>query len=144
MTNYLESFGFYNRWANERLFKTLKSEISPNILNLLAQQIGAEELWMGRIQKPNEDLKAVQPDFVYLERRRRSLDEDWIDLVESKLDLGRNVEYETITEPRMRRTAQLERILLHVFNSQTFSRGQICAELQKPPPLEMIYFFSGR
>lgn len=152
-----------NRWANERLYAEL-AKLSPeqlaqsfgvnfgSILGLANHLIMADQAWLARLSGEGApvtpDTFAPATDFAALRQMRQAEDERIASFAQS-LDparLGETLHYKNLKgEPRSQPVAIC---LAHLFNHQTFHRGQIHALLGvlgfSPPDLDLILYQSAQ
>ena len=136
----------YDRWANREILAALAGPAGApgKTLAVLAHVVGAEQLWLSRLQSAAAAI-AVWPE-LSVERCRAELDrlekawDLWFDAL--PLDaLGREVAYvNSKGEPWKSTVADvLDHVLLH----SSYHRGQIAAELRAsgrvPPYTDFIH-----
>lgn len=148
-----------NRWANVLLYAEL-ARLSPeqlaqpfgvnfgSLLGLLNHTIMADQAWLQRLsgegQPVTPDSYAESTVFAALRAARVAEDERIVGFCE-KLDPARFsgiLRYENLKGES--RSQPLAICLAHVFNHQTFHRGQMHALLgvlgQSPPDLDLIFY----
>jgi uncharacterized damage-inducible protein DinB len=147
----------YSIWANLRLLEATAA-LSPDeltrdfgtadrsVVGTLAHIVGAERIWLARIQQRpapqsvsdhDRNLETLRTEWVALQQHWR----DWAaSLSEDETD--RELEYsDTRGRPWRNR---LSDIVLHVVNHSAHHRGQVSGFLRAlgrvPPPLDLILF----
>lgn len=150
----------FNRWANARLFGACAALPAdswiasqpgsfPNLRDTLAHVAEVDLLWLARGGRslPTAVTVAAALPAAELAQRRRAIDEAlvlWTEVL-SERDLDLPLAYRD-TEG-IDRTTPLGHALAHMFDHQTFHRGEACAMLNglavEVPALDMLDFFDS-
>ncbi len=159
MKKLLLSYAQYNLWANQRIVDlfnnldddTLNKEIAssfPSLLKTLLHLWDVESIWWQRIKLievtewPSTTFNGTIATFSSALIQQSKQWKEWIDLAtEAALEhefIYRNSKKEQFKQP-------VHEALLHLFNHQTFHRGQIItmlrhAGVQKIPNTDLIAF----
>ena len=150
----------FNRWANRRLYDACAATTPDqwtqalpgafgNLRDTLAHVAEVDLLWLGRGgRRLPATVKAGEPiDLATLTERRRAIDDAlvlWTEVL-GEDDLEQRLSYRD-TEGVARDTP-LALALAHMFDHQTFHRGEASAMVaalgQEPPALDMLDFFDA-
>jgi uncharacterized damage-inducible protein DinB len=143
----LEKLIAFNHWSNEQYLATFSNYklIPERCLTLMSHIIGAEIIWLQRINK-----EAITPSAFSLKsvseliQLNKELTAKWLQKIN---------ELKEIKEPMLLRykslegnifNSSIEDIILHVCNHGTYHRAQIAEELRKAefkvPPTDYIVF----
>lgn len=120
----------YDAWANKEAFASLAGAVIPpeKAMRMFAHIIGAEWLWLGRLQATKQ-LAAVWPELTFAECREElaKLDRAWSNYFDDLAPdrLGDSVSY--VNTKGETWTSRVEDVLLHVVAHSTYHRGQIAS-----------------
>jgi len=134
----------YDAWANAEVYAALRAVDPPGkCVRWLAHVIGAETLWMARLQG-GVSLLPVWPEWTLgeIERPLHELAHAWPPLLEREAaDLGREVAYTNSKGERW--TSRVEDVLSQVLFHGAYHRGQIASALRAvglaPPTTDFIH-----
>jgi uncharacterized damage-inducible protein DinB len=128
----LERLLRYDTWANRETLTSLELRQPPEkSLKWMAHIIGAEHLWLARLQGQSPSL-AVWPDLTVLQCDQRLGDlarcwQSYLDSI-SNARLGEQIAYTNSKGEAWSST--VEEILTHVTIHSAYHRGQIAADLR--------------
>ena len=136
----------HNEWADQRVVRALREADAPpqDALDLFAHVIGAEIIWLDRIQArpqsspvwPEADLEAIARTIPELHARFREVLQG---------DVSRDVAY--TNSAGLNFVTSVRDILTHVALHGAYHRGQIALLLrragQTPAPTDFIAFVRG-
>jgi uncharacterized damage-inducible protein DinB len=134
LLRHLERLFAADDWANREVLVQMKGSAvppSPRALKLLNHVIGAELLWLARLDKEPSPC-AVWPDFSLhdCEEQLRSLPRKWrdwfADLAPS--DLADPIDY--VNSKGQKFTSRIDDVLTHVILHSSYHRGQIAADVR--------------
>lgn len=137
----------FNHWANELYLETFSNNVSTpdNCLKMMSHIIGAEVIWLQRINAKAINLSAFEPKTAeVLIAMNKDLTEKWMQKIaeiKEKSDIM-NFNYKNLEGLDFSST--FEDILIHICNHGTYHRAQIAQELKmagiKPPSTDYIIF----
>jgi len=159
MIDHFRDFGLYNRWANEKLYTFLSSNLDENELNrdlgaffgtiigTLNHILVGDLLWMGRLDgrgpTPASLDSILHEGLNDLARQRETADERLINIANSLTQENLQTILEYTTSQGLQCRDNLADIMGHIFNHQTHHRGQVHHMISQlgytPPPLDKIY-----
>jgi len=140
----------FNHWANNLYLEKISSDelISESCINLMSHIIGAEIIWLQRINNQPITPSAFSPKKVLdLINLNQELTEKWTQKIAEiqMLDLPLVINYKNLEGLDF--SSSFEDILIHVCNHGTYHRAQIAKELRKggikPPSTDYIVFSRG-
>lgn len=131
MTSQLERLLHYDRWANRETLKSLGQAIPPpRSLKWMGHIIGAEFLWLARMESQTSELP-VWPDLSLKEcgKRLEKVSQLLEDVAKSGPDrLSQPISYTNSKGERW--TSTVEEILTHVVIHSAYHRGQIASDVR--------------
>lgn len=159
MIDHFRDFALYNRWANEKLYSFLSSDLDEEELNkdlgaffgtitgTLNHILVGDLLWMGRLDgqgpRPTSLDSILHEDLGSLSKQREEADQRLIDITNTLTKDKLQTVLEYTTSQGMQCRDNLSDIMGHIFNHQTHHRGQIHHMISQlgytPPPLDKIY-----
>ena len=131
--NYLRRLFDYDRWANREVLQSLRAADTPTprSLKLMAHVLGAEYVWLSRIQQQPSPL-AVWPDLSLAECSEHAtrLAGLWADYLEntSAERIARTFNYKNSKGESW--SNSIQDILMHVVMHSAYHRGQIAADMR--------------
>lgn len=141
----------YNDWANTRFIEVLKNALSSgitipeNALELLSHNLGAQEIWLCRIQDiPGGKELFFLKSLSEIEILNQSSTQKWLDIIEKHKNelFDIKVNYKNLEGQSFQNS--LAEICTHVTNHGTYHRGQIARSLKaagiQPPSSDFIVF----
>jgi uncharacterized damage-inducible protein DinB len=148
----------YNQWANTRLFDAVsnladeayradRGAFFHSIHGTLNHLLMADLLWIGRIAPPafvttGYDM-IVEEERGALRQRREAVDTRIIDTIKDLPEAAFHKPLSWISMEGEAKSAQLDKVLTHLFNHQTHHRGQVHNMLsqagQDPPSLDFYW-----
>lgn len=154
----LASYAAYNLWANEALCKTVRNLTQEQWAQSIGGPFGSfekllthlwdvEELWWQRlklVEHPVAPSLSFSGDVSALCVHWLKASEQWKTWVASTTDatLQHTIEYRNSKREAFKQPVQ--QILLHLFNHQSFHRGQVSHALRtlgvQPPVLDYIHW----
>lgn len=160
MEQHFQMFAYYNKWANELVYRAA-AELSDeeyrldlglffgSIHRTLNHILVADRIWMKRFTNEGDHPKTldaiISDNFIAL-REKRQAEDDRICRFTDEMDEQKLSGRYTYTPLSSMRTIsqRLAPSLAHFFNHQTHHRGQIHAALTRigtdAPPLDLAYF----
>ncbi|MCG8492487.1 MAG: DinB family protein [Sneathiellales bacterium] len=159
MKEHFEEFALYNKWANEKLYSFLSTDLDEaelnrdlgaffgTIMGTLNHLLVGDFLWMGRLDglgpTPKSLDTVLHEDLASLSARREEADTRLINITSSLTDDRLQTILEYTTSQGIHCRDKLADIMGHIFNHQTHHRGQIHQMISQigytPPPLDRIY-----
>lgn len=162
MKELLKQYASYNACANQKIVtlllalptETLQKEIASSFKSLhltLLHMYGVEKIWWERM-KLQENIRSIMNDTLPTEEVAEGLlrySKQWEDWVDKNTLAGlehvfayQNTKGEAFKQP-------LYQMLLHLFNHQTYHRGQIVTMLRQAgvetiPPTDFIVWSRGK
>ena len=158
MKQLLQQYAAYNTWANKRIIETasllsqeqLDTEIIssfPSLYKTMLHLIEVENSWWERLQLAERTTSSgwFTGSFTDLSKKLLSLSQQWQNWVQNANEANithvfayQNTKKEHFKQP-------VYEMLLHLFNHQTFHRGQLVMMfrqlgLDKIPPTDFIVF----
>jgi uncharacterized damage-inducible protein DinB len=154
-------FALYNRWANERLFGCA-AQLTPaalaedrgaffgSLLGTLNHPLVTDRLWMSRLEgvspRGTRLKEVLHEDFEDLSAARRSQDQKIIAFVHdlSEERLAEPLDYATTSGAPQ--SQPVHQVLAHLFNHQTYHRGQahhligLALGREKVPVLDLLAY----
>jgi uncharacterized damage-inducible protein DinB len=131
MTAQLERLLHYDRWANRETLKSLGQAIPPpRSLKWMGHIIGAEFLWLARMESQTSELP-VWPDLSLKEcgKRLEKVSQLLEDVAKSgPKRLSQPISYTNSKGERW--TSTIEEILTHVVIHSAYHRGQIASDVR--------------
>jgi uncharacterized damage-inducible protein DinB len=131
MTAQLERLLHYDRWANRETLKSLGQAIPPpRSLKWMGHIIGAEFLWLARMESQTSELP-VWPDLSLKEcdKRLEKVSQLLEDVAKSgPKRLSQPISYTNSKGERW--TSTVEEILTHVVIHSAYHRGQIASDVR--------------
>jgi uncharacterized damage-inducible protein DinB len=138
----------YHNWANRRALDSIAGLDGNDAIprKLLAHLLGAQKLWLLRIQGSNLTGAEVWPDFSFEEclALDAEMELKWREYLE-KMDeeeLNRSVAYTNTKGDSF--VNSVEEIVTHMFNHGTYHRGQIASKVRElggtPASTDFIVF----
>lgn len=138
----------YDDWANREVAAGFAarplSSSSPRALRLLNHVIGAERLWLARLEK-TPPLCAVWPEWTLAEMQKqlRQLPRAWEDWFADVADADLDEPIAYVNSKGQPFTSSVDDILTHVILHSTHHRAQIAAEVrsagQEPAATDFIH-----
>jgi len=137
----------FNHWANELYLETFSNNVSTpdNCLKMMSHIIGAEVIWLQRINAQAITLSAFEPKTAeVLIAMNTDLTEKWMRKIAEIREKSNpmNINYKNLEGVDFSST--FEDILIHICNHGTYHRAQIAQELKmagiKPPSTDFIIF----
>ncbi len=117
-------------WADERALAAIRAADNPEALRLFAHALGAEEVWLSRVEGRPATL-AVWPDLTIEQAAEASARNaaGWLALVERQPDdaWGRPITYRTTAGDELQ--TALSDIVTHVVIHGAYHRGQVARVL---------------
>jgi uncharacterized damage-inducible protein DinB len=132
MMEYLHKLFAYNHWANRETLTALKAtgHPPPRALKIMGHVIGAERLWLGRVQQ--EKTGAVWPELTLdqCDAQIADLQQLWQDYLKSltPAKLAQPISYTNTKGESF--TDAVQDILLHLVMHSAYHRGQVASELR--------------
>jgi uncharacterized damage-inducible protein DinB len=123
----------FDAWANREVLDSFQNagQPTPRSLRLMAHVLGAEYLWISRIQGAKSPL-AVWPELTVAEcdQQGNNLIQLWSDYLDSTTsgELSRVVPYTNSKGERW--SNSVEDILMHVILHSAYHRGQIASDMR--------------
>ena len=137
----------FNHWANKLYLETFSNNVSTpdNCLKMMSHIIGAEVIWLQRINAKAITLSAFEPKTAeVLIAMNTDLTEKWVQKIAEIREKSNpmNINYKNLEGVDFSST--FEDILIHICNHGTYHRAQIAQELKmagiKPPSTDFIIF----
>ena len=122
----------YDRWANDEVAKALSAKNAPaKSVNWMAHIIGAEALWLARIEKRPAPMP-VWPKIgaEELGPQAESLHKSWQEFLANENDAALNSTCDYVNSKGERFTSAIADILMHVVMHSAYHRGQIAADMR--------------
>lgn len=130
MSPRLERLLRYDIWANGATLNSLRPAPPPRSLKLMAHIVGAEHLWLARLQRRPAPL-AVWPELTleHCADQLSDLSKQWPDyLARIAGRLGDEITY--VNSKGEEWTSTVEDILVHVTIHSAYHRGQIASDVR--------------
>jgi uncharacterized damage-inducible protein DinB len=147
--NHLHSLVDHMAWADGRVLESLRqSAVSPRALEIYAHVLGAEHVWLARLEGRTPTL-AVWPKMTIAEcervaRENRAGFRSYVDRLTSE-ELRRTVHYRNSAGQEF--DTPIEDILVHVAMHGSYHRGQVTLLVRdagaEPQPTDYIAFVRG-
>jgi uncharacterized damage-inducible protein DinB len=141
----------YNDWANTRFIEVLKNALNSgitipeNALELLSHNLGAQEIWLCRIQNIPGGKELFTPKSLpEIEALNQSSTQKWLNIIEKHKNelFDFKVNYKNLEGQSFQNS--FAEICTHVSNHGTYHRGQIARALKaagiQPPSSDFIVF----
>ena len=137
----------FNHWANKLYLETFSNNVSTpdNCLKMMSHIIGAEVIWLQRINAKAITISAFEPKTAeVLIAMNKDLTEKWMQKIAEIREKSNpmNINYKNLEGLDFSST--FEDILIHICNHGTYHRAQIAQELKmagiKPPSTDYIIF----
>ncbi|RYY89152.1 MAG: hypothetical protein EOO15_07000 [Chitinophagaceae bacterium] len=145
MKSLLLSYAQYNVWANDLLLQAIRplttekltQEVAssfPSLRQTLLHVMDAESIWWQRLQLQEKVIRPSESfagDTEALALAIRKLDQQWLDFVHKSGEHVLTHEFIYLDWKRQQHKSVTAQMLLHVFNHNTFHRGQLVTMLRQ-------------
>ena len=158
MKQLLQQYAAYNIWANKKILETAnqlseeqinKGIVSsfPSVYKTVLHLMEVENVWWERLQLvENTTLSGwFTGDFDELSKKLLGLSQQWHDWIQNTNDVNISHVFAYQNSKKEQFKQPVYEMLLHLFNHQTFHRGQLVTMfrqlgLDKIPPTDFIVF----
>ena len=158
MKQLLQQYAAYNSWVNKRILETaaqltdeqLNKEIVssfPSVYKTILHLMEVENVWWQRLQLVEQTTPPgwFTGNFEELSKKWLQLSQQWQDWVQGANDANINHVFAWYNLKKEYFKEPVYKMLLHLFNHQTFHRGQLITMvrqlgLDKIPPTDFIVF----
>ena len=158
MKQLLQQYAAYNAWANKRIVETAKllpeeqinKEIMssfPSVYKTVLHLVEVENVWWERLQLVEYTTLSgwFTGDFDVLSKKLLELSQQWHDWIQNTNDVNISHVFAYQNSKKEQFKQPVYEMLLHLFNHQTFHRGQLITmfrqlELDKIPATDFIVF----
>ena len=158
MKQLLQQYAAYNIWANKKITETAnqlseeqinKGIVSsfPSVYKTVLHLMEVENVWWERLQLvENTTLSGwFTGDFDELSKKLLGLSQHWHDWIQNTNDVNISHVFAYQNSKKEQFKQPVYEMLLHLFNHQTFHRGQLVTMfrqlgLDKIPPTDFIVF----
>ncbi len=135
MKSYLINNFKYDRWANEKILKSLNDQkiSDENILRLFSHIILAEKIWMMRIKDQDYEKSGFWNTLMIEECEKLipEINDEYISYINSSREDDLNKSFEYINSKGILHTNSFAEALTHVAFHSTYHRGQIAKEVRR-------------
>lgn len=150
-TTVFEKLLAFNHWANEHYMATFSSQesnIPERCIHLMSHIIGAEVIWLQRINNEPITPSAFSPKKIEeLIDLNKEFSEKWLQKYHTLTDVKDTLMISYKSLDGIQHNSSFNDIVLHICNHATYHRAQIAEELRnagiKPPSTDYIVFSRG-
>jgi len=158
MKQLLQQYAAHNLWANKKIIETanllseeqINTEIVssfPSVYKTFLHLMEVEYVWWERLKLTEHDTPSgwFTGDFTELSKKLLELSRQWQEWIESANEVNITHVFAYQNSKKEHFKQPVYEMLLHLFNHQTFHRGQIITMLRqlgldKIPPTDFIVF----
>ena len=158
MKQLLQQYAAYNLWANKKIIETanllseeqINTEIVssfPSVYKTFLHLMEVEYVWWERLKLTEHDTPSgwFTGDFTELSKKLLELSRQWQEWIESANEVNITHVFAYQNSKKEHFKQPVYEMLLHLFNHQTFHRGQLITMfrqlgLDKIPPTDFIAF----
>jgi uncharacterized damage-inducible protein DinB len=134
---------FYNKWANDRVLKSLMAQPgSDAVWSKLSHIVLAESVWLMRLNGalPNVNIFALLNP-IEVQAIMDNNNTGWKAYIEKQADFSGTVSYLQMDGTQSQST--ISDILTHIFNHGTYHRGQIATLMRQDEQEPVVTDFIG-